>query len=129
MGRQTWRCDVITPVAQRVNYFTAKTPVKIEIGTQITRSHLPRTINLHQLNGNVAIYRMLSRIRLENKSDKIPQMYSSKYPNKITTKFVENVKSWFTFEQSIHTWECVVKCLGTDKSGVVEGFGRCLFWS
>ena len=31
----TIRCDVTTPVAQRVDYFTAKTPVKIEIGTPV----------------------------------------------------------------------------------------------
>ena len=33
--RQTIRCDVTMPVAQRVEYFIAKTPVKIEIGTPL----------------------------------------------------------------------------------------------
>ena len=33
--RQTIRCDFTMPVAQRVEYFIAKTPVKIEIETPL----------------------------------------------------------------------------------------------
>ena len=58
--RQTIRCDVTTAVAQGVEYFTAKTPVKIEIGTPVWTQVIIITANEDNQLLNQKVYKYMN---------------------------------------------------------------------